>query len=67
LIIGSAAFIRMRQPPISAVGLLSGVFFALWQGKIDNLKSLLFSVAHCVGRPTIIIGKIADAHAAVIH
>ena len=38
----------------------------LW-GKVDDLQPLPFSVAHRIGRPAVLIGEIADTHAAVIH
>ena len=62
MIIGSAAFIRMYQPPILAAGLL-----ALYGGKVNNLQPFLFSIVHRIGRPAALPVEVADTHAAVVH
>lgn len=62
MIIGSAAYIRMYQPPIFVAGLL-----ALCWSKIDDFQPLLFSIVHRIGCPATLPVEVADTYAAVVH
>lgn len=62
MIIGSAAYIRMYQPPILVAGLL-----ALCWSKIDDFQPLLFSIVYRIGRPTALLIEIADTYATIVY